>query len=59
MSTDVITPTQSTTSLDPSAVAAPKCSACPHDLDQHDRISLRYCSATTAATMTRGCICAS
>ncbi|SEO48287.1 RGCVC family protein [Trujillonella endophytica] len=33
------------------------CAACPHPLSAHDRIGLRFCSATTAGTSDRGCVC--
>ena len=35
------------------------CSTCPHPLEQHDAIALRYCAATMAAALGRGCICQS
>jgi hypothetical protein len=33
------------------------CSTCPHLLDRHDALALRYCAATMASALTRGCIC--
>lgn len=33
------------------------CEMCPHALRAHDAISLRFCAATRAAAMTRGCVC--
>jgi hypothetical protein len=33
------------------------CPACPHPLPQHDPIGVRYCLATTAGAMERGCVC--
>ena len=33
------------------------CAACPHDRDAHDRIGTRFCSATIAGALTRGCAC--
>jgi hypothetical protein len=46
---------------DPQGVGG--CSACPHALDDHDPISLRFCRATATGTATgsttRGCICRS
>jgi hypothetical protein len=33
------------------------CPACPHPLDQHDPIGARYCAATTAEDVGRGCVC--
>jgi hypothetical protein len=35
------------------------CAACPHPLDAHDVIGLRYCAATAVGTSTRGCVCVS
>jgi hypothetical protein len=35
------------------------CAVCPHQLDAHDRISLRFCHATQASATTRGCVCPS
>ena len=35
------------------------CEMCPHALSAHDAISLRFCSATLAAALTRGCVCPS
>ncbi|WP_034511470.1 RGCVC family protein [Blastococcus sp. URHD0036] len=39
------------------------CPACPHALDDHDPISLRFCRAAATATAAggaaRGCICRS
>jgi hypothetical protein len=34
-----------------------RCPACAHPWDRHDVISARYCTATIASTLTRGCIC--
>ncbi|HEX3337084.1 MAG TPA: RGCVC family protein [Jatrophihabitans sp.] len=56
MSTDVIAPDQPT-SVDLTLVTANQCTTCAHDLDQHDRISLRYCTATATGALARGCIC--
>jgi hypothetical protein len=46
--------TPSTAQLD---VLATACPACPHPLDTHDAIDLRFCRATTAGSRTRGCTC--
>jgi hypothetical protein len=35
------------------------CEMCPHALSAHDAISLRFCAATLAAALTRGCVCPS
>jgi len=37
--------------------AAPACDACPHPTADHDRIGLRFCSATREGALTRGCAC--
>jgi hypothetical protein len=33
------------------------CAACPHDRDAHDAIGTRFCSATSAHGLDRGCVC--
>ncbi len=33
------------------------CDACPHPLAAHDPIGLRFCHATVAQAITRGCSC--
>jgi hypothetical protein len=33
------------------------CIACHHPHDSHDAIASRYCQATVAQALTRGCIC--
>lgn len=33
------------------------CSHCGHRLDEHDRVALRYCSASGEHGVNRGCIC--
>lgn len=35
------------------------CTACAHPLSTHDTIEARYCRATTALALARGCICGS
>jgi hypothetical protein len=40
-------------------VVGEACEMCPHALRAHDAISLRFCSATRAAAITRGCVCPS
>ena len=39
------------------ADGSPVCAACGHDLSGHDRVSARYCQATTDQSLTRSCIC--
>lgn len=41
------------------AAEAPGCAACPHPIDDHDAIAQRYCRATVAAELDRGCACRS
>ncbi|MGY2064991.1 RGCVC family protein [Blastococcus sp. SYSU DS0619] len=36
---------------------AVSCTACPHPLEAHDRISLRFCEATRVSSSSRGCAC--
>ncbi|MGH3850988.1 MAG: RGCVC family protein, partial [Pseudonocardiaceae bacterium] len=33
------------------------CTVCPHPWDAHDRIGVRYCAATVAGALSRGCVC--
>jgi hypothetical protein len=33
------------------------CGVCAHPLSAHDMISTRFCSATAAGALTRGCVC--
>jgi hypothetical protein len=33
------------------------CAACVHPREAHDRIGLRYCAATVASGINRGCVC--
>ena len=33
------------------------CPACPHPLSAHDPIGVRFCQATAAASLGRGCVC--
>jgi hypothetical protein len=48
-----------TSSTEPGTAArgGPACAACPHDRDAHDRIGTRFCAATTAGALRRGCVC--
>ena len=34
------------------------CPACPHPLATHDVVDARFCRATTARALSRGCTCA-
>jgi hypothetical protein len=42
---------------DVAAEDAADCSACPHPLSAHDPIGLRFCRATRAGDISRGCAC--
>ncbi|MDT7790145.1 MAG: hypothetical protein QOF58_8564 [Pseudonocardiales bacterium] len=33
------------------------CAVCPHPWHEHDPLGVRYCTATTASVLSRGCIC--
>jgi hypothetical protein len=35
----------------------PACTVCPHPWDAHDRIGMRYCTASAAGGLERGCVC--
>jgi hypothetical protein len=52
-------PTHSPGSPQTDAVPADdaECPACPHPLAQHDPIAVRFCRATSAAALSRGCVC--
>lgn len=36
-----------------------RCAVCEHELADHDAIGRRFCEATQAQALTRGCICIS
>jgi len=35
----------------------PMCDVCPHPVVDHDAIGLRFCRATMASDIARGCVC--
>jgi hypothetical protein len=41
----------------PRSVDDPGCDVCPHPVVGHDAIALRFCRATVAAAIVRGCVC--
>jgi hypothetical protein len=41
----------------PVTLGAPACDVCGHPMTSHDRISTRFCDATQAGALSRGCIC--
>ena len=64
MNEQLLVPTHATL-LDPAVeleqaqdAATACCDMCPHPLDQHDAIAQRFCTATSAGELSRGCICA-
>ncbi|MDX8034047.1 RGCVC family protein [Lentzea sp. BCCO 10_0856] len=46
-----------TTEVDDHAGTAAVCAACPHPWEEHDPLGVRFCAATTASALPRGCIC--
>lgn len=46
-----------TASTDAVAVLVETCDVCDHRDMEHDPIARRYCAATLANALTRGCIC--
>ena len=40
-----------------SETETPACAACPHPWAAHDRIAMRFCTATTTENHHRGCVC--
>jgi len=34
------------------------CAVCPHSVESHDMIARRFCTATQAGALDRGCVCA-
>lgn len=47
------TTAESATTIDDALI----CEACQHPVDAHDALGLRFCAATVAAELSRGCIC--
>ncbi|MDD7942673.1 RGCVC family protein [Actinomycetospora lutea] len=37
--------------------ASATCAVCPHPWAAHDALGARFCSATVASALARGCIC--
>ena len=53
-------PTASPTLIDaraPEPVDVTACEACAHPIGDHDAIGLRFCRATLASAIERGCVC--
>jgi hypothetical protein len=55
MSTSLSIP-ESNAAAEPTAPAV-LCEMCPHEMEGHDALSRRFCRATAAGALTRGCIC--
>lgn len=41
----------------PETGAEARCGSCPHPVSAHDPIGLRFCRATRAGDIHRGCVC--
>ncbi len=57
MTTSLNIPESSVTAAVAASAAAVLCEMCPHEMDGHDALSRRFCRATAAGALTRGCIC--
>jgi hypothetical protein len=55
--TAVATPERPAAGAAPSPAAEPGCAACPHPMDAHDAVGRRFCQATVASALDRGCVC--
>ena len=53
------TPVTPQSATDPDEAATPGCRACAHPEKTHDVIAARFCAATTARGLPRGCACRS
>jgi hypothetical protein len=57
MTTNSATPVMHARASDPDQASAATCPACVHLVDTHDVIATRFCAATIARSMDRGCAC--
>jgi hypothetical protein len=57
MTTNSATPVMHAQASDPDQASAAMCPACVHLVDAHDVIATRFCAATLARSMDRGCAC--
>ena len=48
---------EATADTNSDVITSEQCAACKHDWDKHDALGVRYCTATTAGSLSRGCIC--
>ncbi len=55
--TDTMPATADVTTIDQTQDADDACLACAHPWSGHDVISARFCTATVAAALARGCVC--
>ncbi|MFC9838162.1 RGCVC family protein [Rhodococcus sp. NPDC127530] len=42
----------------PALESAASCTACPHSVDSHDALGIRFCAVTSERSLDRKCICA-
>jgi hypothetical protein len=59
MSVIEIAPAAGDTATDPQPDSQEHCPACAHLRDAHDAIGTRFCAATIAGELARGCACRS
>ncbi|MDT0348962.1 RGCVC family protein [Pseudonocardia charpentierae] len=57
MITNNAAPVMHAQTSDHEQVGAATCPACVHLVDSHDVIATRFCAATLARSMDRGCAC--
>lgn len=55
--TDTMPATTDVTTIQQPEDADDACLACAHPRSAHDVISTRFCAATVAAALARGCVC--
>jgi hypothetical protein len=53
----VVAAADKTADTNSDVITSEQCSACKHAWDKHDALGVRYCTATTAGSLSRGCIC--
>jgi hypothetical protein len=57
MATTEVAPEKPDSTTDMQTSVDETCVACAHPWSAHDVISARYCTATVAGALTRGCVC--
>lgn len=55
--TDTVPESADITTTDQTDNADDACVACTHPWSKHDVISARFCTATAAGALSRGCVC--